>query len=126
MLGNPLGVSVKGFLDDNQAIDGAVGLSFLGGERMQIHSTYLWHFEVVKTDALEMPFYTGVGPAIDFQENPKSSQTTFLYVRAPIGLAFYITELEEKDVPLDLFIESAVLLGGGVQIDLNLGARYYF
>lgn len=124
MLGNPLGINVKGYVSEDQAIDGGVGLGFLGGERLQVHATYLWHFQAVEENALDMFFYTGVGPAVDIKE--KRRTPTLLFLRVSMGLAFTFSAFEEKGVPIDLFVETAPLFGKEVKIDANLGARYWF
>ena len=58
MLGNPLGGNIKGWVSDTQAIDGGIGLGFLGGEHLQVHATYLWHFAAVSEPSVDMDFYT--------------------------------------------------------------------
>ena len=59
MLGNPLGMNMKIWVEDEQAIDGGFGLGFLGGEHLQVHSTYLFHFKGFKKETAEMKFYLG-------------------------------------------------------------------
>ena len=40
MLGNPLGGNIKGWVNESQAIDGGIGLGFLGGEHLQVCLLY--------------------------------------------------------------------------------------
>ena len=124
MLGNPLGGNIKGWVNDSQAIDGGIGLGFLGGEHLQVHATYLWHFEAVTEPSVDMDFYTGVGPALDVKEERKIP--TYLYLRASAGLNFTFPKMEENGAPIDFFVEAAPLFGKGVKVDANLGARYWF
>jgi len=124
MLGNPLGGNIKGWVNDNQAIDGGIGLGFLGGEHLQVHATYLWHFDAVNEPSVDMKFYTGVGPALDIKENRKIP--TYLYLRVSAGLNFTFQKLKENGAPIDFFVEAAPLFGKGVKVDANLGARYWF
>lgn len=125
MLGNPLGLNLKAWVAEEQAIDGGFGLGFLGGEHIQVHSTYLFHFEGFEKPTAAMKFYLGLGLAMDINENRKRTPL-LLYLRPSAGLAFTFPELKAKDVPLDFFIEAAPLLGKDVKVDANLGARYWF
>jgi len=124
MLGNPLGGNIKGWVNESQAIDGGIGLGFLGGEHLQVHATYLWHFDAVNEPTVDMLFYTGVGPALDIKENRRIP--SYLYLRVSAGLNFTFPKLKENGAPIDFFVETAPLFGKEVKVDANLGARYWF
>src|SRR3954462_2363907 len=46
IIGDPTGVTMKGFVTQDTAIDGAIGFAVLGGEDLHVHADFLWHFEV--------------------------------------------------------------------------------
>ena len=124
MLGNPLGGNLKGWVNESQAIDGGIGLGFLGGEHLQVHATYLWHFDALKEKNVEMLFYAGTGPALDIKEDRRSPALLFLRVSA--GLNFTFEELRKQKLPIDFFLEAAPQFGKSVKVDANLGVRYWF
>ena len=124
LLGNPTGGSLKAWMNETQAIDGAIGFGFLGGERLQIHSTYLWHFKGMRSDTVILNFYAGPGLALDVKESRRHPAN--LALRGAGGLVFEFDPWEKANAPVDLFIEAAVLLGAESNVDANLGARYWF
>ena len=124
MLGNPIGGNLKGWVNDSQAVDGGIGLGFIGGEHLQVHSTYLWHFDALDEETVEMNFYTGVGPSLDIKEDRRTP--FLLFIRTVLGLNFTFAELERQNIPIDFFLEAAPQFGKTVKVDANLGARYWF
>ena len=46
IIGDPTGLSGKGFVSETNAIDFAVGFSFIHGDHLQLHADYLWHFDI--------------------------------------------------------------------------------
>lgn len=134
IVGEPTGVSVKLYLDNDMAIDGAVGSAFIGGG-FQVHGDVLWHPWVLENrDTFVLPAYWGVGlRALNHGRGDGGDRDFHLGLRAVIGILF-----DFKEIPIDVFAEVAgvgdVILGsededhGGVGLDINagLGARYYF
>ena len=134
ILGEPSGITGKLWFDDTHAADLHLSFDF-SDEAFAISSTYLFHFDVIrlKTKAVELPFYTGLGgkmlfDADDEQGNvraDKDDDFLSLGVRVPGGL-----DLLFRAVPLEIFVE----VGIGVRIfpatrtdlDGGLGLRYYF
>jgi hypothetical protein len=127
VLGEPTGITAKLYLDDDTAIQGAVGINFYGSG-VQANAEYLWHPWIVQDrDLLVMPIYLGPGlRAVDYGGRGVDSHFA-MGLRAVVGLLF-----DFKEQPLDAFVE----LGGVVEYDftngwgpgLNIGAgvRYYF
>jgi hypothetical protein len=128
VLGEPTGVSAKLYLDDDTAIQGAVGFNFVGSG-VQANVEFLWHPWVLQeSDAFVLPIYLGPGiRAIQYDGGRGGSSHAAIGVRGVIGMLF-----DFKAVPLDAFVE----VGGVAEYDadedgelaLNVGAgvRYYF
>jgi hypothetical protein len=139
IIGSPTGISLKYYLGDSgQAIDGAVGFSFLGADGVHVHADYLWHpFMLTQDAAFSLPMHVGVGVRLLDHDRGRDGDDDFhVGIRAPVGLTFDFTE-----VPLDVFVEIALILDfhgdhkvnvndddDNVDLDLNagVGVRYYF
>jgi hypothetical protein len=128
ILGEPTGVTAKLYLQDDQALQAAVGFSlFRGG--LHVNADYVFHPWILQErDTFVLPAYIGPGVRVlDYQENAKSEVA--LDLRVVAGLLF-----DFKEVPLDAFVEVAGLIGydfgpgHGFDPALNIaaGARYYF
>jgi hypothetical protein len=122
ILGEPTGVSLKYFLSDTIAIDGAAGWSFRDETDLSLHSDILWHkFDLVSLDKGQLPFYIGVGARVKFRENAEDE----IGIRVPIGVSYIF-----DDLPLDVFFEVAPIVNftpstqGG--FTTGIGARWWF
>jgi len=129
IIGDPTGLSMKGFLTQDTAIDGAVGLGVLGGDTLHIHADFLWHFEVKRWDAAALQLYLGVGPKLGLVGHPHphppdDHHRLFFGARGPFGLAVMF------NAPFDVFLEVAAGLWivQEVRFDLDaaIGGRYWF
>jgi hypothetical protein len=130
ILGEPTGLSVKYWLDNEQAIDGAAAWSFWDGDGFQIHADYLWHdFELLGVggeDADKLPLYYGVGARLKFRddEGRHHDDDTFFGIRIPVGVSYLF-----KDHPFDLFAEIVPIVDLAPDVDLRLdlavGLRFY-
>src|SRR6185503_13917041 len=61
IFGEPTGVSVKLYLKDDQAIQGAFGASFYA-DAWQVHAEYIWHPWILQDrDTFVLPVYLGPG-----------------------------------------------------------------
>ena len=127
--GNPTGVTVKKWLHDGHAIDGAAAWSFDDYDAFQLHADYLWHHPVpCFSEHVHgwLPFYYGVGGRIGFYEgNWRHHGETRAGVRIPLGVT-YVCE----NAPLDAFVEVVPTLDVAPRTALRLGAaagvRFYF
>jgi hypothetical protein len=127
IIGNPTGVSGKGFLSPEHAIDGAVGFGLLGGEDLQLHADFLWHFPIKQWSSAALDLYLGVGPWLGFHghggRNERETDVS-IGARAPFGLAVMF------DAPFDVFLEVAAGLRlvrkVGFHLDAAIGGRYWF
>lgn len=120
--GEPTGVSLKHWLDQTHAIDGAVAVSITDDNSFQLHADYLIHdLSALGTPELKgsTPWYYGVGARI-----MSRNDDTHFGVRVPVGVSYLFA-----DTPLDFFVEVApvVDIAPEVQLDLNaaLGLRFY-
>ena len=127
IIGDPTGVSMKGFMTPETAIDGAVGFGLLGGEDLHVHADFLWHFEVQRWDSAKLDLYLGVGPelGVHFHDHPRDDHNDLrIGARGPFGLSVMF------DAPFDVFLEVAAGLWlidkVGFHLDAAIGARYWF
>ncbi len=127
--GEPTGLSVKYWLDDTQAIDGAAAWSFWDDDGFQLHADYLWHnFDLVDPGAADgkLPVYYGVGARLKFEEdNGKGDDgDTVFGIRVPLGISYLF-----EDGRFDVFAELVPVLdlAPDVELDLQLavGLRFY-
>lgn len=131
ILGEPTGISAKLYLQDDQAIQGAIGFAFVGGG-IHVHGDYVFHPLILQNrDSFVLPLYVGPGVRLINYRDGRDGSNNYVAVglRAVGGMLF-----DFKDVPLDAFLELAGILqygfkdGKGFGLDLNVaaGARYYF
>lgn len=129
IVGEPTGLSVKYYLGNDTAIDGAIGGALLG-KGLQVHGDFLWHPWVLESKpSFQLPAYIGIGGRV-LDRNGGGGDEDHLRIGARFvgGLLFDFTE-----VPLDVFVEVAGVVdyrtkGDAFGLDINLGAgvRYYF
>lgn len=130
VLGEPTGISAKLYLDDDTALQGAIGFNFYGAG-VQVNAEYLLHPWIVQErDVFVLPIYIGPGVRGIQYDGGRGEDSHFaIGVRGVVGMLF-----DFKTVPLDAFIEIAGVLEydfkdtEGFEVALNLGAgvRYYF
>jgi len=121
LLGNPTGLSGKYWLGDNKAIDAGLGFSFGKNNPLTLHSNYLFHKpeSLYVNDEYPLDLYYGLGARMKFSDDIN------LGVRFPLGVVYRVekqnAEIFTELAPvLDLFSEF------GLDLNLGLGARYYF
>ena len=119
--GEPSGFSVKQWLDEETAIDGAIGWS-LGDGDIYLHADYLWHRTIEDTKiGGTAPAYYGVGARLLLQDGGDSK----FGIRIPGGLDYLF-----DDGRFDVFVEIAPIFNfvPETEFDLSIGvgARYYF
>jgi hypothetical protein len=128
VLGEPTGLSVKKWLNDRNAIDGAAAWSLSGNEAFQIHGDYLFHaYDVFKPKGIDgkLPLYYGLGGRLKFNDLRDGKKETRLGVRFPVGITYL-----RNGAPFDLFLELVPVLdlapSTAVRLGLAVGGRYYF
>ncbi len=134
ILGEPTGISLKGWQGRSTAIDGALAWSLAGNDFFQIHGDYLKHnFSLLKVEKGKLPFYYGIGGRVKFfgddnnrtGRNSDNNDKTRVGVRVPLGLAYLF-----ERTTLDIFLEVVPILDliPETEFDLNaaIGIRYFF
>ena len=120
ILGEPTGLSAKGWLSETVGIDGGAAWSFTGGSYFQLHGDLLVHnFKLFAVETGKMGFFYGVGARIRFDDD-----TTFS-LRVPVGISY-----EFEKTPIELFLEIVPMLDlvPATEVDIagGVGFRYYF
>ena len=89
------GISAKYFLDEANAIDGALLRRLSSKDDYYIWADYLYHFRsLITVEQGELPVYLGIGGRLKLQE---SNEDKF-GIRFPVGLAY-----EFAGMPVDVF-----------------------
>ena len=125
IVGEPTGLSLKYWLDEERAIDAAAAWSFSGHDSFQLHADYLFHrFDIFETGEVtgKMPLYYGLGARV--KDKDRDDDTVF-GLRIPLGITYLFA-----DAPFDLFAELVPIvdLAPDVDVDINaaIGFRFYF
>ena len=129
IIGEPVGVCARLYLQDDRAIQAAVGAAFIGGG-LQVHADYAFHPYILQSrDSFVLATYVGPGVrVIQYSDGTRGDSYFALGVRAVGGLLFDFKN------PLDAFFEVAGVLeygfadeeGFGVAFNAGAGVRYYF
>ncbi len=122
ILGEPTGFSLKGWLNETNAIDAGVAWSFGSPASFHVHADYLWHnYDVIKSTEI-LPLYYGFGARLKAGEN---GEDTRFGIRAVIGLDYIF-----RNAPVDLFLEVAPIVDIAPKTELSgnggIGARFWF
>ena len=123
IFGEPTGLSLKYWLSDALAIDGAAGWSAADHTDFYLHSDVLWHnFDLIPVSHGRLPFYFGVGGLLRFRDDNQDNQVG---IRVPVGLSYMFDR-----APVDIFVEvaPAIDLAPSVRGDITggIGIRYWF
>ncbi|MDR2876987.1 MAG: hypothetical protein LBV36_02965 [Chromatiales bacterium] len=133
IIGEPTGVSLKGWLNNTRAVDMGLAWSFSENNSMQLHGDYLLHdFNLLRPTNLDgrVAVFYGVGGRIKFEhggddKNARNHDDTLVGVRVPVGVSYY-----PANMSVELFGEFVPVLDiiPDTKFDLNLaiGGRYYF
>lgn len=121
MIGEPTGLSGKHWLNGNNALAGGLAWHFAGpNDGVSLHLDYLYHIDNSFQPSIQFPLYYGFGARIrdvggDFG----------MGFRGVGGILFYPSKL-----PIDIFFELVpvftLLPETDLELDLAVGARYYF
>ena len=121
MLGEPTGFSAKYWLSDDKALDFGLAYSFVKSvSALSIHCDYVHHdFDLIKSNFM-IPIYYGFGARLRV-----GNDENHLGARGVVGIVYI-----DDEHPFDVFLELAPVFNlfpkTSLQIDLSLGARYYF
>ena len=122
IVGEPTGISLKGWLNSINAIDAGLAWSFHRQTSFDLHADYLWHsFHVFQTRE-RIPLYYGIGARIKTARNGADAR---FGARVVLGVAYLF-----RDAPVDLFLEVAPIvdIAPATELDGNagFGVRFYF
>ena len=128
LLGEPTGLSLKYWIDDERAIDGALAWALSENDAFQLHSDYLIHnFELSNSE--QWPVYYGLGALLMFKDDAgrrHDNHETVFGFRIPLGISY----LFEENTPYEFFFEIAPVLEVAPDVDLDfnasVGLRFYF
>jgi hypothetical protein len=134
-LGEPLGGTVKLWLNKENALQAHIGGSYFSS--LRIGADYLWHFDVFRSQVVKM--YAGPGAAFGFGNhysgwyyNKKGNKEYWYYrddgsvfgIRAIFGL-----NVIPKRSPIEIFMELGPFIGisptFGSTLDAAIGIRFY-
>lgn len=121
IIGEPTGISLKGWLSSKTAIDAGVAWSFYRDNAFHIHADYLLHaFDVFETRE-RIPLYYGIGGRI---KTARRDDARF-GLRLVVGIGYMF-----RDAPVDLFLEIAPIVDLAPATELRgnagFGARFFF
>jgi hypothetical protein len=128
IIGEPTGLTAKLYLKDDQAIQGALGGSYVA-DAWQLHGEYVFHPWIIQErDTFVLPVY--LGPGLRFMRyngGRDGDAHVAVGLRGVIGMLF-----DFKNVPLDVFVEAGAVIeydfsdGVGPGFNIGAGVRYYF
>jgi hypothetical protein len=123
IVGEPTGASLKYWMNDRVAVDGAFGWSFHDDSDFYLHSDILWHnFDLIPVSQGRLPVYFGVGGLVRFRDDNNDNQVG---IRVPIGLSYMFA-----NAPVDIFAEvgPAIDVAPDVRGEVTggIGIRYWF
>lgn len=135
ILGEPLGLTAKFWLNRENALQAHLGASYFGAPRLQ--ADYLWHLNVFNSQVVKLLAGPGVGIGFGHEGSGfwyKEKGQKYWYYRedASFGLGVrVITGLNiiPKNTPIEIFVELGpnigIYPGFGVGLDAGVGIRFY-
>lgn len=130
VLGEPTGLTAKGYLSPKMAVSGAASWSFLDESLVfTLDGTYevlSLHVDSNVNRTVDLPVYVGIGGLIGFNDNNGAgNDDTRFVLRVPVGLA-----AQWRNYPFEVFAElvPGMALAPATDFDFmaGLGARFYF
>lgn len=123
-VGEPTGLTLKGYLTERAAIDGIAAWSFKHETVTLIGDLNYEIFDIpVSSSVISLPFYLGVGGKLEL--NSGRNDEIEVGVRVPIGVA-----VQWNTAPIEVFLEVVPCLELVQETDFDLmgglGIRFYF
>ncbi len=119
VIGDPTGISIKGWINDVNAVDASVSWSFYKAGFFNVTADYVWHFDVIPVIKGKLPLYVGPGASIGIGND------FWIGARVPVGLNYMF-----EGAPVDIFVEIVPVLNlfPGTYFHFNggIGARFFF
>jgi len=121
IIGEPAGVSMKGWLSSTTAVDAGAAWSFEHETSFHIHADYFWHSFNVFSTKEKIALYYGIGGRFKVAR----SEDARLGARIVGGIDYMF-----EKAPFDLFLEAAPIvdLAPATELQFNggFGARFFF
>jgi hypothetical protein len=121
IIGEPTGISIKGWLSSKSALDAGLAWSFTHEASIHVHADYLIHSFDVFDRPNGLNLYYGIGGRIKVGNDEKAR----IGMRMVGGLDYMF-----RTAPFDLFLEIAPILDFVPETKLNanagFGARFFF
>jgi len=118
IFGDPTGISMKYYYNEENAVDGAVSWNF-NGNWFNIHADWLHHWYLIDVSQGELPLYAGVGGRLGFGDQVRVG------IRIPVGLSYNF-----DNAPFDIFLEVVpemdIVPGTQFNMQGGIGGRYFF
>ncbi len=120
ILGEPTGISAKGWVSSRNAIDAGLAWSFREKAHFHLHADYLWHFPDVIRAPQQFTLFTGIGGRL-----AAGKGDGIFGVRIVGGVAWL-----PRNAPFDLFLEVAPIFdlipATELRANAGIGVRYFF
>jgi hypothetical protein len=121
--GEPTGLSVKKWIDDNRAIDTAAAWTFEKDTSFTLYADYLlhsydWFEDRTRVKRGKLPLYYGMGLRIAFGDETKMG------MRIPLGIN-YIFKKERVDFFIGIAPDLNLVPSTSLNMSGGLGVRYY-
>ena len=135
----PTGITGKYLMNDKLAIEGSLGLGFLGNGRFHLHGVLLYNFYQINES---LSLYAGGGAVLqergghrdddnekrgrgNFFRNHDDNYENSLGIRAPIGISWK-NENKKFELSAEAYIQAFFIGREGANLGLALAGRYYF
>lgn len=136
MIGEPTGISGKGWIGADRAIDGGIAWGVWHGSYFHLHADYLFHnMDLIPVSKGKLPLYYGPGLRMRSWSGGRywrkgewhdyDGSRVDIGVRFPVGLAYLF-----DGAPVDVFVELVptldLLPATSLDLDAAMGVRYWF
>lgn len=126
ILGDPTGISLKGYVSSRIAIDAIASWSFVNDALVLIGDLTYDILDIpVNARSFTLPFYIGAGAKVGFVQRGNRDGETLVGVRVPVGVG-----MQFINYAIEVFFEAApgIELSPETEFDFTggIGIRYYF
>jgi hypothetical protein len=124
IVGEPLGLTGKYWIDETRAVD--LGIGF-GGEGTVAYADFLWHAWNILPQPSQgkLGLYVGAGPRLETEEHHDEGADARLGIRTIGGVDYWV-----QGHPIEVFLEAGPVFlltpRTDVEVDAGLGVRFYF
>ncbi len=125
-LGEPTGITFKGYLSHSLAIQGLGAWSFVDKSVLgAVDVTYDFVNIPVNSSTVKLPFYAGVGGWIGSDRGGRDEGRTVAGVRIPVGIA---VQFQNHPVEISFEVAPGVAVAPSTRAEVmgGIGVRFYF